>query len=284
MKKRFDLPNLGFGLGLRSKHYEHILEHWPEVDWFEVISENVMDSSARPRAVLEQVAARYPVVMHGVSLSIGSTDPLDLDYLKRLKALRDAIGAVWVSDHLCWTGVLGEHSHQLLPLPYTEEALALCVERVRQVQDFMEAPLLLENPSSYLEFNSSTMHEADFMRELAEQADCALLLDVNNVYVSAFNHDLDPHDYIERIPHDRVVQYHLAGHSHKGDHILDTHSDHVIDPVWELFQQSWAKHDGCAVMVEWDDEIPDFPTLHAEVLKAKALVEASQQEVGHGSA
>jgi len=280
--KRFDLPNPGLGLGLRSKHHDYIREHRPQVDWFEIISENVMDAGGRSRRALEEFREHYPMVMHGVSLSIGSTDPLDMAYLGRLKALRDSIGALWVSDHLCWTGVLGEHSHQLLPLPYTEEVLKLCAERVRIVQDFMEAPLLLENPSSYLEFNKSTMHEADFMSALATEADCALLLDVNNIYVSAFNHDLDAFDYVDRIPHDRVVQYHLAGHSNKGDYILDTHSDHVIDEVWQLFAHSYAKTSGAAVMVEWDDEIPEFEVLFAEVNKARAFMHDAQAEVNHG--
>ncbi|MCA8940242.1 MAG: DUF692 domain-containing protein [Planctomycetes bacterium] len=273
MPNIFGLPVLGFGLGLRSDHYQHILDTRPEVGFFEVISENFMESQGWGRQVVDELARGYPFVLHGVSLGIASTDPLDFEYLGKIKKLRDDIGAKWVSDHLCWTGVHGINTHQLLPNPYTEEALKVCVEKVKAVQDFYEAPMLLENPSSYLEFTSSTMHEADFLRHLCEEANCGILLDINNVYVSAFNHDLDAFDYIDRIPHERVVQYHLAGHTKKGDHILDTHSDHVIDEVWELFKASYPRTGGASVMVEWDDEIPDFEVLHAEVLKAQALVE-----------
>jgi uncharacterized protein (UPF0276 family) len=190
---RLGLPNPGFGVGLRSVHYPHILSEWPDVDWFEIISENYMDSQGRPRHVLEQIADRYPIVMHGVSLSIGSTDPLDFNYLARLKKLADWTRALWVSDHICWTGVNGINGHDLLPLPYNEESLAHVIDRVRIVQDFLERPLILENPSSYVTFAASTMSEWEFVARLAEEADCGLLLDVNNVFVSCFNHDWDPH-------------------------------------------------------------------------------------------
>ncbi|HEX3596488.1 MAG TPA: DUF692 domain-containing protein, partial [Polyangiaceae bacterium] len=194
---RFSLPNLGIGLGLRTVHYTHILEHAPEVEWFEILSENYMQTAGRPLHYLDRIAERYPVVMHGVSLSIGSTDPLDFDYLKELRGLRDRTRARWVSDHLCWTGAAGKNTHDLLPLPYTDESLAHVVERVRAVQDFLGAPLALENPSTYLEFKGSTFKEWDFLAALATEADCALLLDVNNVYVSAKNHGFSPQEYLD---------------------------------------------------------------------------------------
>ena len=270
MKKRFDYPNLGLGLGLRSVHYPYILENKPELGWFEIISENFMESGGRPIHTLEQIGEHYPIVMHGVSMSIGSTDELNMDYMKKLKTLRDRIGARWVSDHLCWTGVAGQNMHDLLPLPYTDESLKQTVEKIKQAQDYLEAPMLIENPSSYLEFNSSTMHEADFIRHMAEEADCALLLDVNNVYVSSFNHDLDPFEYLDKIPHERVVQYHLAGHSTFETHLLDTHDNYVIGKVWELLKSSYERIEGGAsVMVEWDDDIPEFEVVRAEVLKAQ---------------
>src|SRR5437868_6136256 len=208
--------HLGFGVGLRSVHFSHILQHLPAVDWFEIISENFLDSAGRPRYVLEQIAERYPVVMHGVSLSIGSTDPLNFDYLAKLKRLAREVNARWISDHLCWTGVAGRTSHDLLPLPLTEEALSHVVERVRTVQDFLERPLVLENPSSYVTFAASTMPEGEFLARLAEQTGCRLLLDVNNVYVSSRNHDLDPLEYLQSIPADRVMQFHLSVHNDLG--------------------------------------------------------------------
>jgi uncharacterized protein (UPF0276 family) len=273
-------PNPGFGLGLRTVHYDYILKHLPKVDWFEIISENYMDTRGQPRRWLDRIREHYPIIMHGVSMNIGSTQPLDLPYLKRLRAFRDEIGALWVSDHLCWTGVGGKNTHQLLPTPYTEEVLKITVKRIKQVQDVLEAPLLLENPSSYFEFTQSSMHEADFIRRMAEESGCCLLLDVNNVYVSAFNHDFDALDYIARIPHERVVQYHLAGHTRFEKHILDTHSDHVIAEVWKLLKDSYPRtlangRKGAAVMVEWDESIPAFRVLFAELQKAKKACAAA---------
>jgi len=267
---RWNLPDLGIGVGLRTVHFGHILSQRPRVDWFEVLSENFMDTGGRPLYVLDQVAERYPVALHGVSLSIGSTDPLDRDYLRKLKDLAGRTRAHWVSDHLCWTGVMGRNVHDLLPMPYTEQALRHTVERVRAVSDFLERPLVLENPSSYVEFAASSMPEWEFLSRLAELADCGLLLDVNNVYVSAFNHGFDARRYIEAIPADRVVQYHVAGHTHKGTHIVDTHSDHAVDEVWELFRRSCRRTGNVATLYEWDEDIPDFETLHAEALKARA--------------
>jgi uncharacterized protein (UPF0276 family) len=259
--------NLGFGVGLRSVHFDHILRTEPDVDWFEIISENYMDSGGRPRHVLRQVAERYPVVMHGVSLSIGSTDPLDFEYLRKLKSLAREIGARWISDHICWTGVLGRNTHDLLPVPFTEETLRHVTERVRVVQD------VLENPSSYVTFTGSTMEEHEFIARLAEDADCGLLLDVNNVYVSSFNHDLDPVAMIRALPHERIVQFHLAGHSDHGTHLIDTHDGQVVDPVWELYRLAHELTGGVSTLLEWDAKIPPFPVLHGEVLKAKRFVD-----------
>lgn len=275
MPRRFEYDNLGLGVGLRTVHFDHILKNEPRVDWFEVISENFMDTSGRPRYVLEQIAERYPVVMHGVSLSIGSTDPLDFDYLRKLKLLARDVGAVWISDHVCWTGVSGINTHDLLPLPYNEESLRHVVERTRVVQDFLEQPLILENPSSYVTFASSSMSEAEFVTRLATEADCGLLLDVNNVYVSATNHDFDPVEYIETIPTERVVQMHLAGHTHCGTHLIDTHDGPVIDPVWNLFRLAQQRTGGVSTLLEWDANIPPFPVVHEEVLKARAILASS---------
>jgi uncharacterized protein (UPF0276 family) len=270
MSNRWNFPDLGIGVGLRTVHFPHILSQKPAVDWFEVLSENFMATGGRPMYVLDQVAERYPVALHGVSLSIGSTDPVDFDYLRRLKDLARRTRAHWVSDHLCWTGVLGRNTHDLLPMPYTEAALRHVVGRIRTVSDFLERPLVLENPSSYVEFAASTMPEWEFLARMAEGADCGLLLDVNNVYVSAFNHGFDPRAYVDAIPADRVVQYHLAGHTHKGTHIVDTHSDHAVDEVWELFRRSCQRTGPVATLYEWDEDVPDFETVHAEAKKAAA--------------
>ncbi|MBK7399583.1 MAG: DUF692 domain-containing protein [Myxococcales bacterium] len=269
---RFDLPNLGIGLGLRTVHYGHILEHAPDVGWFEIISENYMQTEGKPLWFLDQIAERYPIVMHGVSMSIGSSDPLNWDYLREFKALRDRVGARWVSDHLCWTGIAGRNTHDLLPIPYTEEALRHVVSRVREVQDFLEAPLVIENPSTYVEFSGSTMKEWEFLRALTEQADCAILLDVNNVYVSAYNHGFDPDEYLAAIPYDRVVQFHVAGHTHNGTHIVDTHVGPVVDPVWRLLGHAHERAGGASILLEWDADIPPFPVAHAEAKKAEQWI------------
>jgi uncharacterized protein (UPF0276 family) len=270
-QNHFGLPNLGIGLGLRTVHYGHLLEHWPQVDWFEIISENYMQTAGRPLYFLDQIAERSPIVMHGVSLSIGSTDDLDFGYLTELRALRERTGALWVSDHLCWTGVSGRNTHDLLPMPYTDEALRHTAERVRTIQDFLGAPILLENPSSYAEFAGSTMKEWEFLAALAREADCGLLLDVNNVFVSAFNHGFEPATYLDAIPFDRVVQMHVAGHTHNGTHIVDTHIGPVIDPVWDLARQAYERAPETSLLLEWDAEIPPFEEVHREALKATAF-------------
>lgn len=274
------LNDLGIGLGLRTPHYSHILGREPEVGWFEALSENYMDTGGRPSYVLEKVAERYPVVLHGVSLGIGNTDPVDFDYLRKLKALGKRVNARWISDHLCWTGVMGKNSHDLLPLPYNEEMLAHCVERVRLVSDFLERSFVIENPSSYVAFASTTMTEWEFLARLAEEADCGLLLDVNNIYVSSFNHAFDPNEYVDAIPADRVVQIHLAGHTNYGTHIIDTHTGHVIDEVWSLYARAIQRCGPVSTMVEWDQDIPEFEVVHAEALKAAAYrVEALAEVV-----
>ncbi|MCC6363311.1 MAG: DUF692 domain-containing protein [Bryobacterales bacterium] len=266
---RLGLPSLGFGVGLRAPHFHYVLAKEPPVDWFEIISENYIDSQGWARHVLRRVAERYPVVMHGVSLSIGSTDPLDFSYLRKLKALASEVHPRWISDHLCWTGVLGRTTHDLLPLPLNEETLVHVVERIRVVQDFLDRPLVLENPSTYLTFENDTLSEWEFLRAMAEEAGCGLLLDVNNVYVSAFNHGFDPARYIEALPRDRIVQFHLAGHTHCGTHIIDTHDGKVVDPVWALYRQAAHRTSGVPTLLEWDAKIPEFPVLHAEALKAR---------------
>lgn len=275
------LPNLGLGVGLRTAHFAHLLRERPVVDWLEIISENFIDSAGRPRYVLEQLAERYPIVMHGVSLSIGGTDPLDFDYLAKLRNLARAIDARWISDHVCWTGVAGKNTHDLLPMPLNEESLAHTAARVRQVQDFLERPLVLENPSSYVTFRSSTMSEWEFLARLTAETDCRLLLDVNNVYVSSVNHEFDPLEYIRNVPHDRVVQFHLAGHTDCSTHIIDTHDGPVIDRVWELYREAHRLTGGAATLLEWDAKIPEFPVVHAEVLKARMFM--GDAESAHSS-
>jgi uncharacterized protein len=265
-------PEPGLGLGLRGKHFNYILKNWPAVDWFEVISENFMDSGGRPRWVLRQIAERYPVVMHGVSLSIGSMDPLDMTYLARLKALAGEIAPSWISDHLCWTGINGLNTHDLLPMPLTDESLRHTIARIRQVQDYMERQLVLENPSTYLTFKQSTIPEPDFLRYLTEETGCGLLLDVNNVYVTCFNNDLDAEEYIRALPLASVKQMHIAGHQNCGTHIVDTHDREVIPGVWRLFSLAWELTGGAPVLLEWDARIPSFEDYHAELLKAKQFM------------
>ena len=271
---RWNLPDLGLGVGLRPVHFRHIVEKWPRMDWFEILSENYIDTEGRPVHFLDQIAEHYPIVMHGVSLSIGSTDPIDFEYLAKLKRLAERVRAVWMGDHICWTGVAGLNGHDLYPVPYTEESLSHLVERVRVVQDYLERPLVLENPSTYLTFRASSMPEEEFIARLAEDADCALLLDVNNVYVTCRNHDLDPYEYLKPIPYDRVVQIHLAGHTDHGSHCIDTHNGRVIDPVWELYAEVQRRRGNTATLLEWDADIPKFEVLQREVGRANRFRDA----------
>ncbi len=291
---RFELPNLGFGVGLRSQHFGDILDALAGVpdapggpdaiDWFEILSENFMGVGGRPLYMLDQIAERAPIVMHGVSMSIGATDPIDLDYLRQLSALADRVDAVWVSDHLCWTGMAHHNSHDLLPIPYNQETLAHLVDRVRVAQDVLRRPLMFENPSTYVEFTNSDLSEWVFLAALAEEADCGLLLDVNNIYVSCFNHGWDADAYLAAIPWERVVQFHLAGHTHHGTHILDTHSGPVIDEVWALYRQAAQRSGGRATLIEWDADIPPFAELAREAGRARAEAAAALADDAAGGA
>jgi len=272
--KRADFPFLGFGAGLRRPHYSYIVEHRPKIDWFEVVSENFMVAGGRAIEVLEEVRAHYPIVLHGVSMSLGSTDPLNRDYLNNLRELAKRFDPAWISDHLCWTGVGGRNLHDLLPLPYTEEALSHVVKRIRQVQDTLERPMLIENVSSYMAFADSTMPEWQFISEIAEQADCGILLDINNIFVSAFNHRFDPNEYLDAIPVERVGQYHLAGHSDHVTHLLDTHDHPVRDEVWTLYERAVRRFGAVSAIVEWDDNIPEFPVLIETADRARQIYDA----------
>jgi uncharacterized protein (UPF0276 family) len=266
---------LGFGLGLRPAHYTDVLRDRPRVDWFEAITENYLVPGGSPLYYLERVRSEFPVVLHGVSLSIGSTDALDTTYLRDLKLLASRIEPVWISDHLCWTGMNGLNLHDLLPLPYTEEALQHVVERVRRVQDYLGRQILLENVSSYLTYATSEMTEWEFLAGIADQADCHLLLDVNNVYVSSVNHRFDPLSYLAGVPAHRVRQIHLAGHQNNGSHIIDTHDAPVAPAVWDLYRHAVRQFGEVATMIERDDNIPELATLVAELDVARSI--ASQQ-------
>jgi len=269
-------PYLGFGLGLRPQHYADLLERPddapdPRVDWFEIISENYMSAGGRPLINLDRVRERYPMVMHGVSLSIGSVDLLDRDYLDSLKALAERVDPAWISDHLCWTGVDGVNLHDLLPLPYTEEALAHVVDRIGQVQDHLGRRIALENASTYVTFTHSEMSEWDFLAEMAKRADCDLLLDVNNIFVSGFNHGFDPIDFIEGLPAERIVQIHLAGHEHNETHIVDTHDAPVIEAVWSLYGEAISRLGPITTMIERDADIPPLADMETELDRARTI-------------
>jgi uncharacterized protein (UPF0276 family) len=269
------LPYLGFGLGLRPPHYDSILNPDTElnVDWFEAITEDFLIDGGNPLYYLDRVRERYPVVLHGVSLSIGSTDPLNPEYLKRWKNLINRINPIWISDHFCWTGVHGINLHDLMPLPCTEEALNHVVERVKQVQDYTGRQLLLENTSSYVEYPNADMTEWEFVTEVCKRADSLLLLDVNNIYVSAFNHGFNPNDFLNAIPEDRVQQIHLAGHSNLGTHIVDTHDAPVVDGVWSLYKNALKRFGAVSTMIERDDNIPPLPELLCELDQVRKVAE-----------
>lgn len=268
-------PSPGFGLGLRTQHYPDFLAAPQPVEWLEIISDNYMVPGGKPLVMLDRIRERYPMAMHGVALSLGGSDGLDIDYLAALKKLAHRVDPLWLSDHLCWTGVHGRNTHDLLPLPYHEEALAHVVKQIRQAQDYLERPLLIENVSSYVDFVDSTMTEWDFLRTVCEEADCLLLLDVNNIYVSSFNHGFDPLTYLHAIPPQRVQQIHLAGHSNNGDHIVDTHDHPVADPVWQLYRAACEHLGPVATMIERDDHIPPLPELLSELDEARAIAAAS---------
>ena len=270
-------PELGFGLGLRTDHYEEILGSRPRVDWFEALSENYLVPGGKPLHYLDRIRADFPMVLHGVSLSIGSTDPLDRDYLKALKALERRVEPAWVSDHLCWTGVSGRNLHDLFPLPYTAAAVDHVAARVREVQDFLGRRILLENVSSYVSFRQSEMNEWEFLAEIARRADCLILLDVNNIYVSAFNHGFDANAFIDGVPAERVRQIHLAGHSNCDSHIIDTHDAQIIDPVWDLYAAAIKRFGNVATMIERDDNIPPLADLVGELDQARRVAAAALQ-------
>jgi uncharacterized protein (UPF0276 family) len=270
-------PYLGFGLGLRPRHYEEILSGNPDIDWFEVISENYMIPGGQPLRILDQIRERYPVVMHGVSLSIASTAPLDMEYLAALKTFSERVKPKWISDHLCWTGVHGVNLHDLLPVPYTQEALDHVVERVIRVQDLLGRRLTLENVSSYVTFGDSEMSEWEFVSEVATRADCWLLFDVNNVYVSAFNHGFSTDDFLHGVPRDRIVQFHVAGHSHEESHIIDTHDHPVCDEVWDFYRETVAHFGPVSTMIERDDNIPPLAEVVAELDIARQIARDLQQ-------
>jgi uncharacterized protein (UPF0276 family) len=263
--------SLGFGLGLRRDHYETILSEKPLIDWFEIITENYLVPGGKPHYFLEKIRENYPMVMHGVSMSIGSSDPLDWQYLEDLKSLANKIEPKWISDHLCWTGIHGKNMHDLLPLPYTEEAIRHVVDRIIQVQDFLGRRILIENVSSYVTYQQSTMTEWEFISEIAEKADCLILLDVNNIYVSAINHEFDPFDYLNGISGNRVNQIHIAGHLNKGDYIIDTHDHAISDPVWNLYAETIRRFGAISTMIERDDHIPPLFELMSELNQAREI-------------
>lgn len=260
---------LGFGLGLRSPHYDYVLEHQPAVDWFELITENYLAPGGRPRAILHKIRAHYPVVLHGLSFNIGSHEAPDLHYLAQLKTLINDIQPEWVSDHICWTGLHGKTSHDLLPIAYNAETLLQVANKVNQIQDYLQQTVVLENPSVYLQFRSASMSEPDFINTLCEKTGCRILLDVNNVYVSCFNLGQDPYAQISALKPDCVQQFHLAGHTHNGNHIIDTHDHPVSDPVWELYAHACRHFGETATLLERDDHIPPFPELMAELEMAR---------------
>ncbi len=266
-------PYLGFGLGLRTPHYEQVLQEQPDVDWFEVLSENYMVAGGKPRYYLEAIGERYPLVMHGVSMSIGSTDPLNMEYLRSLKALANAVNPRWISDHICWTSIHGVNSHDLLPLPYTWETVRHVAERVKQVQDFLGRRLLLENVSSYLSYRNSEMNEWEFLNAVCDEADCLILLDVNNIYVSARNHGFDPLEYLDVVNPRRVQQIHLAGHSDYGDYVIDTHDHDVPNAVWDLYRETLKRLGPVSSMIERDGNIPAFDALYDELGQARTMAD-----------
>jgi hypothetical protein len=280
-----DAPHLGVGVGLRPIHYPDLLAAGGPaelgVDWLEAISENYMIRGGRPLRVLETLRERFPLVLHGVSLNVGSADPLDRAYLDRLRALARRYEPAWLSDHLCWTGVDGRNLHDLLPLPYTQEALEHVADRVRRVQDFLGRRIALENVSSYLAYAEDAMPEWEFLAEIAERADCGILLDVNNVFVSAHNHGFDADAYLRAIPAERVFQIHLAGHSEEGPLLIDTHDHPVRDEVWALYESVLRRVGPVSTLIEWDDRIPPLTELAAHARRARDILERVTREEGH---
>lgn len=271
MNDSSDKPFLGFGLGLRTEHYAEIVDGEPEIDWFEVITENYLVDGGKPLDYLHRIRERYPMVMHGVSMSVGSTDPIDWTYVKDVKALADRLDVPWFSDHLCWTGVDQHNLHDLMPLPYNDDTVRHVANRVRDIQDFIGRRMLIENLSSYVTYRQSVMSEWEFISAIAEEADCGILLDVNNIYVSAFNHEFDPRTYLDAVDPARVYQFHLAGHYHAGDYIVDTHDHPVIDPVWSLYEAAVRRFGPVSTMIERDADIPPLAEVLAELDRARRI-------------
>lgn len=271
ISKKTQKPNLGFGLGLRVDHYETILAEKPAIDWFEIITENYLVPGGKPLYYLDKIRESYPMVMHGVSLSIGSSDPLDLDYLSQVKQLINRVEPKWISDHLCFTGVNHKNLHDLLPLPYTEAMIKHIASRIQQTQEFLGRQILIENVSSYIAYQQSEMTEWEFISEISKRADCHILFDVNNVYVSSVNHEFNPMDYISAMPTDRLYQIHLAGHLNMGDYIVDTHDHDITDPVWHLYRETLTKHGMISTMIERDDHIPPLSDLIKELDVARQI-------------
>lgn len=272
---------LGFGLGLRTDHFQEVLDTKPNVDWFEVISENFMVDGGKPKYFLHAIREHYPIVMHGVSLSIGSTDPLDMNYLRKLKVLINEVQPEWISDHLCWTGAHQTNTHDLLPLPYNEEAINHLVERIKRVQDFLGRQILMENVSSYLTYHNSEITEWEFYNEVINRADCLALLDINNIYVSARNHNFSSQDYLAGMDKNRIRQFHLAGHTDYGDYVIDTHDHDVADPVWQLYQDALKQFGWVSTMIERDDNIPPLKDLLAELNIARDIAQQSLPSYSH---
>jgi uncharacterized protein (UPF0276 family) len=269
MEKNNRLPSLGFGLGLRKEHYNAIIDTKPAVDWFEILTENYLVPGGKPLYFLDQICEQYPVVMHGVSMSLGSHDPLDMDYLKQVKALAKRTNAKWVSDHMCFTGVDGINAHDLLPLPYTDEAIKHVSQKIAQAQDYLGMQILVENASTYITYKQSDMTEWNFTKSVAEESDSLILLDINNIFVSAYNHGFDPLDYLDGIPSERVQQHHLAGHSQYDGYIIDTHDHDIVQGVWDLYAEAIKRYGEVSVMIERDDNIPELPELMAELQMAR---------------
>jgi len=267
------MTDYGIGIGLRVPHYDHILTEKPSVDWFEIISENFMVDGGRPLRILDQILEQYRVVQHGVSAYFGSAEPLNREHMKKLKRLVKRTNTPWLSDHLCWGSVDGRYTHDLLPMPYTFAAAKVTARKIREARDFLEVPIAVENVSSYAEFHVSEMTEWEFLTEVVERADCGILLDVNNIYVSSQNHNFNPYDYLDEIPAERVAQFHIAGHSKYERFILDTHDHAVIDPVWKLYAHAVARTGKTATLLEWDARIPSFDEVHNEALKANRYIQ-----------
>jgi len=274
--------SLGFGLGLRKEHYHAILDaptnQRPDIDWFEVLTENYLVKGGKPLYFLDQICERYPVVMHGVSMSIGSTDPIDINYLTQVKQLAKRTNAHWISDHLCFTGLDGVNAHDLLPLPYTDDTIKFVANKIKQAQDFLGRRILIENVSSYITYKQSGMTEWEFVTAIAEESDSLMLLDINNIFVSAFNHGFDPIEYLDGVPSERVQQHHLAGHTQYDDYIIDTHDHDVVDGVWKLYAEAVKRFDNVSTMIERDDKIPELPEVMQELQMARDIYAANKDK------